>query len=78
MAINVVGVQCDDGLLPDIILLTLCESIGEQFLSRQPIMFPPKHFDSLKGLDAFRFFFKQPQTTVPHDLVINGSFLENT
>ena len=29
MVINV-SVQCNGGLLPDIILLTLCDSIGEQ------------------------------------------------
>ena len=45
-----VSVQCDGGLLPDIILLTLCDSIGEpfechvEFLSLQPL-FPPKPFD---------------------------------
>ena len=49
MVINV-SVQYNGGLLPDIILLTLCDSIGEpfqyhiEFLSLQP-MFPPKHFD---------------------------------
>ena len=58
------SVQCDGGLLPDIILLTLCDSIGEPFeyhveiLSLQPL-FPPKPFDQLEGLDVFRFFFKQ-------------------
>ena len=30
MVINV-SVQCNGGLLPDIILLTLCDSIGEPF-----------------------------------------------
>ena len=30
MVINV-SVQCNDGLLPVIILLTLCDSIGEPF-----------------------------------------------
>ena len=30
MVINV-SVQCNSGLLPDIILLTLCDSIGEPF-----------------------------------------------
>ena len=59
-----VSVQCDGGLLPDIILLTLCDSIGEpfechvEFSSLQPL-FPPKPFDLLEGLDVFRFFFKQ-------------------
>ena len=49
MVINV-SVQCNGGLLPDIILLTLCDSIGEpfkyhvEFLSQQS-MFPPKPFD---------------------------------
>ena len=28
-----------------------------EFLSLQA-MFPPKHYDQLEGLDAFRFFFK--------------------
>ena len=42
-----VSVQCNGGLPPDIILLTLCDSIGEpfqyhiEFLSLQPV-FPPK------------------------------------
>ena len=50
MVINV-SVQYNGGLLLDIILLTLCDSIGEpfqyhvEFLSLQP-MFPPKHFVS--------------------------------
>ena len=48
MVINV-SVQCNGGLLPDIILLTLCDSIGAfqyhvEFLSLQPI-FPPKPSD---------------------------------
>ena len=59
-----VSVQCNGGLPPDIILLTLCDFIGEpfqyhvEFLSLQPL-FPPKPFDSLEGLDVFGFFFKQ-------------------
>ena len=71
MVINV-SVQCNGGLLPDFILLTLCDSIGEpfqyhvEFLSLQPL-FPPKPFDLLEGLDAFRFFFKQ----------YNSGFLSN-
>ena len=49
MVINV-SVQYNGGLLPDIILLTLCGYIGEplwyheEFLSLQP-MFPPKPLD---------------------------------
>ena len=49
MVINV-SVQCHGGLLLDIILSTLCDSIGEpfqyhvEFLSLQP-MFPPKPLD---------------------------------
>ena len=51
MAINV-SVQCNGELLPDIILLTLCDFIGDpfqyhvelEFLSLQPL-FPPKPFD---------------------------------
>ena len=53
MMINVSVLQCTGGLPPDIILLTLCDSIGEPF--------PPKPFDELEGLDAFRFFFKYIQ-----------------
>ena len=69
MAINV-SVPYSGGLLPDIILLlTLCDYIGEpfryseDFLSLQP-MFPPNYFDNFSpeggcsGLDAFRFFLK--------------------
>ena len=71
MAINV-SVQYNGGLLPDIILLTLCDYIiigeplryHEEFLSLQP-MFPPKYFDTFspggecsESLDAFIFFFK--------------------
>ena len=50
MAINV-SVQCNDGLLPDVILLTLCDSIREpfqyhvEFLFLQPLLFRPKPFD---------------------------------
>ena len=67
MAINV-SIQYDGGLLPDIILLTLCDHIEkpfryhEEFLSLSP-MFPPKSYDNFspesgcsEGLDAFRFF----------------------
>ena len=63
-----VSVQCNGGLLPDITLLTLCDSIGEpfeyhvEFLFLQPL-FPPKPFDYLEGLDAFGFFFKLRNTT---------------
>ena len=66
MVINV-SVQYNGGLLPDIIMLTLCDYIGEsfsyheEFLSLQP-MFPPKYFDNFspgggcsESLDAFRF-----------------------
>ena len=47
---HIVNVQCNGGFPPDIILLTLCDSIGEpfqyhvEFLSLQPL-FPPKPFD---------------------------------
>ena len=67
MAITV-SVEYNGGFLPDIILLTLCDYIGEpfryheEFLSLQP-MFLPKHFDNFspeggcsEGLDAFSFF----------------------
>ena len=69
MGINV-SVQYNGGLLPDIILLTLCDNIvescryHEEFLSLQS-MFPPKSFDNFppgggcsEGLDEFRFFLK--------------------
>ena len=45
MVINV-SAQCNGGLLPDNILLTLCDSIGEpfqyhvEFLSLQPLTVP--------------------------------------
>ena len=69
--VNNVNVQYNGGLLPDIIILTLCNYIGElleyheKFLSLQQ-MFPPEYFDisppkggCSEGLDyAFRFFFK--------------------
>ena len=50
MAINV-SVQYNGGLLPDIMMLTRCDYIGEPFryheevLSLQP-MFSPKSFDN--------------------------------
>ena len=59
--INVVSVQYNSGFLPEIILLTVCDIIGEPFyynvelLSLQP-MFPPRPFDCSGGLAAFRFF----------------------
>ena len=52
-----VSVQCNGERLPDIILLTLCDSIGEPFQYHVPVeflslyctpiqpMFPPKAFD---------------------------------
>ena len=52
MEINVVSVQYNGGLLPDIILSTRCSYIEEPFryheevLSLQP-MFPPKPLDTL-------------------------------
>ena len=60
MVINV-SVPYNGGFLPEIILLTLCDRIGEPFqyhvelLSFQP-MFPTKYFDCSGGLAAFRFF----------------------
>ena len=50
VSVYMVSVRCDGGLLPDIILLTPCDSIGEpfeyhvEFLSLQPL-FSPKPFD---------------------------------
>ena len=68
MEINVVSVQYNGGLLPDIILLTRCGYIGEpvryheEVLSLQP-MFPPKPSDIFspkggcsEGLGTLRFF----------------------
>ena len=62
MLINV-SVHYNGGLRPDIvILLTLCDSIGEpfyyhvEFSSLQP-MFPPKPFHQLEGLGTFKFSF---------------------
>ena len=67
------SVQYNGGLLPDILLLTLCDYTGgpfryhEELLSLQP-MFPPKPFYTFfpsrvdaqndEGLDAFNFLFK--------------------
>ena len=60
MAINV-SVPYNGGLLPDIILLTLCDYIGEsfryheEFLSLQS-MSPPKPFDNFSfRVDAKKF-----------------------
>ena len=66
----VINVQYNGGLLPDIILLTLCDYIGEpfeyneEFLSLKSIS-PPKSFDKFsteggysEGLDASIFFFE--------------------
>ena len=52
MVINV-SVQYNGGLFPDIIMLTLCDDIGEPFLIAcrafvPTAKFPPKHFDCLK------------------------------
>ena len=68
MAINNVSVQYNRGLLPDSILLTLCDYIGnpfryhKEFLSLQPV-FALNYFDNFspesgcsEGLDAFRSF----------------------
>ena len=81
MEINVVSVQYNGGLLPDIILFTRCGYIGEPFwyhekvLSLQPI-FLPKPLDIFspeggcsEGLDAFRFFLNDPMV-----LYIAGNF----
>ena len=64
MVINV-SVQYTGGLLPDIILLTLCDYIGEPFEYHIPVellslhpMSPPKPFNWLEGFNAFRFFFE--------------------
>ena len=60
MVINV-SVQYSGELLPDIILLTLCEYIGEPFqyhvelLSLQP-MFPSKPFDGKIRMRSELFF----------------------
>ena len=66
MVINV-SVQYNGGLLPDIILLTLYDSIGEpfqyhvEFLSLQPL-FPRKPFDSFEGLHG-----ESGKTTTKYD-----------
>ena len=74
MAINV-SVQCNGGLLADIILLTKCyyHRSGNPFKCHEEVlclqsMIPPKRFDIFflltggcsEGLGAFRFFFKYP------------------
>ena len=61
MVVNA-SVQYNGGFLPEIILLILCDFIGEpfqylvEFLFLQPIRFLPKPFDCSGGLAAFRFF----------------------
>ena len=65
MVINV-SVQYNGGSFPEVILLTLCDYVGEpfkfhiEFSSLQP-MFPPKPFDCSGGLAAFRFFLSRSQ-----------------
>ena len=62
MVINV-NVQYNGGRLPDIILLTICDYIGEPFkyheelLSLRP-MFPPKAFDMLTRFRCVHFCLK--------------------
>ena len=46
--------QYNVGLLPDIILLTLCDYIGDPL---QSMVTPKVPFDCLKCLDAVSFFF---------------------
>ena len=74
MAINI-SVQYDDGLLPDILLLTQCHyprgtrfKCHEEVLYLQP-MISPKRFDILpltggcsEDLGAFRFSLKNKRT----------------
>ena len=50
MAINNVSVQYNGGLLPDIILLTQCPTIGNPFKCHEEVLYlqpmiPPKSFD---------------------------------
>ena len=60
MVINV-SAQYNGGFLLEVILLILCDYIGEPFsyyvevLFLQPL-FPPKPFDCSGGLVAFSFF----------------------
>ena len=78
MVINV-SVQYNDGFLPEIILMTLCDNIGEpfkipctiKFLSLQP-MFPPKPFDCSGGLAAFSFFLKNLNASRPSEHPTSG------
>ena len=59
-----VSVQYNGGFLPEIILLTLCDYIGEPFEYQQVeffvlianVLIPPKPFDYSGGLASFRFF----------------------
>ena len=65
MAINVVSVQHNGGFLPGIVLLPQCYYHRGTCLNP---MIPPKRFNIFppltegcsEGLDAFRFFLKQP------------------
>ena len=45
-----ISVQYNGGFLPEIILSTLCDNIGEPFFN--------KPFDCSEGLAAFRFFLR--------------------
>ena len=72
--INVINVRYNGGLLPDIILLTLCyQHRGTQFIAMKSFCpygecsdlniwttFPPHWVDAQndQGLDAFMFFFE--------------------
>ena len=61
MVINVVSIQYNGGLLPDIILLTVWDYIREpclyheELLSLEPI-FPPKPFDMLRRFRYVQIF----------------------
>ena len=75
MVINA-SVQFYGGFLPEIILLTLCDNIGEpfsyhvEFLSLQPMFPPTKSFDCSGGSAAFRVFLSSD--IMPTYLEIGG------
>ena len=80
MVINVT-VQYNGGLLPDIILLSLCDYFGEPFkyneelLSLQP-MFPPKPFDMLRRFRCVQIIIIV--ITIKHKIIKTSATTTNT
>ena len=56
-----VSVQYDGGLLPDNILLTLCDYIGEPFYYHEERLCNTAIFDMLRRFGCVRYFLKKEQ-----------------